>query len=119
MIPPLGPTDLHYSSPGHIMADGLQQFAVGRPAPAFDLECIDAVNPVPRRIQLSNYSGAWLLLVFYPRDFSLVCPTELTAFSARIDDFRERGCQLLGISVDSIELHREWLTTPVPNLGQG
>lgn len=59
------------------------------------------------------------MLVFYPRDFSFVCPTELTAFSARIAEFEQRNCQLLGISVDSLEVHREWLSTSPEKGGLG
>lgn len=59
------------------------------------------------------------MLLFYPRDFSFVCPTELTAFSATIDDFERRDCDILGISVDSIELHREWMATPESEGGVG
>ena len=97
----------------------VRQLAVGRAAPAFSLECVDAENPTPRHVQISDFAGKWLLLIFYPRDFSFVSPTELTAFSARIDDFKFRDCQILGISVDSIELHREWLTTPGSDGGVG
>jgi alkyl hydroperoxide reductase subunit AhpC/predicted Ser/Thr protein kinase len=92
---------------------------VGEPAPTFSLVCVSALDPEPRLVQLGDYSGRWLMLVFYPRDFSFVCPTELTAFSARVADFRERGCDLLGISVDTIELHQEWLTTPPAKGGLG
>ena len=86
---------------------------VGQPGPPFDLSCVSATQPTPRPIVLDDYAGRWLILIFYPRDFSFVCPTELTAFSARVADFGRRDCELLGISVDSIELHQEWLTTAV------
>ena len=59
------------------------------------------------------------MLVFYPRDVSFVCPTELTAFSARLDEFRRRDCEILGVSVDPIESHRQWLTTPESEGGLG
>ena len=59
------------------------------------------------------------MLMFYPRDFTFVCPTELTAFSARRPDFDKRDCALFGVSTDSIELHREWLATPPANGGVG
>jgi len=92
---------------------------VGEPAPDFALTCVSAQDEVPRGVRLSDYSGRWLMLFFYPRDFSFVCPTELTSFSARLADFQRRGCELLGVSVDSIELHREWLTTPADQGGLG
>ena len=58
-------------------------------------------------------------MIFYPRDFSFVCPTELTSFSGRAADFARRNCGLLGISIDSIESHSSWLRTPVSEGGLG
>jgi alkyl hydroperoxide reductase subunit AhpC len=84
---------------------------VGSPAPDFNLDC----TPLPNgrgQVRLSELRGRWLALVFYPRDFSLVCPTELTALDAMIDEFRERGCEILAIGTDSLESHRTWLATP-------
>ena len=92
---------------------------VGNSAPDFTLACVSGMDTECRPVRLSDYSGRWLAIVFYPRDFTLICPTELTAFSARSADFRERHCDLLGISADSIELHREWLTTPPDRGGLG
>jgi alkyl hydroperoxide reductase subunit AhpC/predicted Ser/Thr protein kinase len=70
-------------------------------------------------VTLRDYAGRWLVLVFYPRDFSFICPTELTSFSVHRADFAARDCDVLGISVDTIELHREWLTTPPSEGGLG
>jgi alkyl hydroperoxide reductase subunit AhpC/tRNA A-37 threonylcarbamoyl transferase component Bud32 len=92
---------------------------VGEPAPWFTLTCIGALDETPRPVKLSDYSGYWLVLIFYPRDFSFVCPTELTAFGARLEDFRQRDCRVLGVSVDSIQLHREWFATPTGEGGVG
>ncbi len=71
------------------------------------------------RVTRSTYAGSWLILVFYPRDFSFVCPTELIALSAQIESFEQRGAKLFGVSVDPPELHREWLQTPVDDGGLG
>ncbi|MCA9070637.1 MAG: redoxin domain-containing protein [Planctomycetaceae bacterium] len=92
---------------------------VNHQAPNFTLDSIEWANLSERTVQLADYSGSWLILIFYPRDFSFVCPTELIAFSAEIGEFQKRDCQLLGISVDSLELHREWLTTPREKGGLG
>ena len=73
---------------------------IGQPVSEFCLFGIDAEAPRPREYSLQGARGAWLMLIFYPRDFSFVCPTELTAFSARIAEFRQRQCQLLGVSVE-------------------
>jgi serine/threonine protein kinase len=59
------------------------------------------------------------MLVFYPRDFSLVCPTELTALSARLEELQSRGCELLGVSTDSVETHQKWIATPRSQGGLG
>jgi alkyl hydroperoxide reductase subunit AhpC/predicted Ser/Thr protein kinase len=92
---------------------------VGEAAPEFALACADARDQNRRVVRSSDYAGRWAILIFYPRDFSFVCPTELTSFSARGPDFRQRGCDLLGISVDSVELHWEWLRTPPAEGGLG
>ncbi len=92
---------------------------VGRPAPGFSLPCVSAEHTDVGRATLRGFAGRWLALIFYPRDFSFVCPTELTAFSAQLADFVARKCELLGISVDTIELHREWLNTPPSEGGLG
>jgi alkyl hydroperoxide reductase subunit AhpC len=91
---------------------------VGRRAPEFELACTQGPGST-RRIGLSDYRDRWLILVFYPRDFSLVCPTELTALSAHIEEFRQQECDILGISTDSIESHERWIATPTAHGGLG
>ena len=92
---------------------------VGRIAPDFDLAC--TVRPERRasRVALGDFQGRWLILVFYPRDFSLVCPTELTALSARIDELGARGCEVLGVSTDDLATHERWIATPESQGGLG
>lgn len=92
---------------------------VGRTAPDFALPCACAGHEGRRLARRSDFAGRWLALISYPRDFSFVCPTELTAFSARLGDFEKRDCRLLGVSVDPVELHREWLATPPSQGGVG
>ncbi|MCA9223058.1 MAG: redoxin domain-containing protein [Planctomycetales bacterium] len=92
---------------------------VGLPLPTFDLPCVEFGALEPRRVSRDCYAGRWLVMLFYPRDFSFVCPTELTAFSARCDEFRERNCELLAVSIDSIESHRRWLATAADAGGVG
>ncbi|HEY1598045.1 MAG TPA: protein kinase [Pirellulales bacterium] len=82
--------------------------AVGSLAPDFDLPSTAAAG----RSRLADFRGRWLVLIFYPRDFSLVCPTELTAIGARIEEFTRRGCDALGISADTLESHQRWIGTP-------
>eukprot|EP00913_Durusdinium_trenchii_P008807 g8273.t1 len=92
---------------------------VGDAVPEFSVPAVSAVDVGVRRAELKAYRGRWLMLVFYPRDFSFVCPTELTAFSGRMEEFRKRDCDLLGVSVDTIELHKEWLETAPEDGGLG
>jgi alkyl hydroperoxide reductase subunit AhpC len=84
---------------------------VGRRAPKFDLPCTRGPG-LAGRAALADYRDRWLVLVFYPRDFSLVCPTELLALNARLEEFRSRGCELLAVSTDSLESHERWIATP-------
>jgi alkyl hydroperoxide reductase subunit AhpC len=70
-------------------------------------------------VGLADYRDRWLVLVFYPRDFSLICPTELTALSARVGEFRRNACEILGISTDSIESHERWIAAPRAQGGLG
>jgi eukaryotic-like serine/threonine-protein kinase len=92
---------------------------IGNPAPAFDLPCTRFPDPDRSRVSLANYSGRWLVLVFYPRDFSLVCPTELIGLSQRFDEFAAHQCELLGVSCDSVESHERWIATPRSRGGLG
>lgn len=63
-------------------------------------------------VQLSDYSGKYVVLFFYPLDFTFVCPTELMAFQARLNDFKERNVELIGCSVDSQFSHKAYVETP-------
>ncbi len=92
---------------------------VGEAAPDFVLTCVSEADVGPRPVRRDDYAGRWLMLVFYPGDFTFVCPTELTALSARHADFARRNCSLLGISADSVAMHREWLATPPAEGGLG
>ena len=89
---------------------------VGHRAPGFDLPCTNPYGAGRGRARLPDYAGDWLALVFYPRDFTFICPTELISYSARIAEFHRHECQVLGVSIDPVELHEEWLATP-PELG--
>lgn len=85
---------------------------VGTSAPEFDLLCTRGPSSTRRQVALADFHGQWLIVMFYGRDFSLVCPTELTAMSARNEEFHRRGCDVLGVSTDSVESHERWINTP-------
>jgi peroxiredoxin (alkyl hydroperoxide reductase subunit C) len=70
-------------------------------------------------VSLDDYKGKWLVLFFYPMDFTFVCPTEIIAFSDRIDDFKEIDAEVLGVSTDSKFSHKAWIETPVDKNGLG
>lgn len=54
------------------------------------------------------YKGKWVVLFFYPADFTFICPTEVTGFSKTAGEFRSEGAEILGVSVDPLESHRAW-----------
>ncbi len=72
-----------------------------------------------KEIALSDYKGKQVLLYFYPLDFTFVCPSEILAFNKAVGEFKERGVQLLGCSIDSHFSHFAWRNTPVEQGGIG
>ena len=85
---------------------------VGQAAPVFDMPSTKNVEKLNENVKLSDYRGKWLVLLFYPLDFTFVCPTELTTFSDRYEDFLGIGADVIGVSTDSVHSHRAWLKTP-------
>ncbi|MFQ6104610.1 MAG: peroxiredoxin [Candidatus Glassbacteria bacterium] len=77
-----------------------------------DFKGTAVVNKQFRDLNLADFKGKYTVLVFYPLDFTFVCPTELIAFSDRIEDFKKLGAEVIGISVDSQYTHLAWLDTP-------
>lgn len=84
---------------------------VGQPAPDFDMASTKNIETLGENVKLSDYAGKWLTLLFYPLDFTFVCPTELTAFSDRYEDFLGIGADVVGVSTDSAFSHRAWINT--------
>jgi peroxiredoxin (alkyl hydroperoxide reductase subunit C) len=78
----------------------------GDPAPIFDLPC--AIGDRIDRISLAKLDSEVVVLFFYPRDFSFICPTEVTGFQTALDDFRKENTALMAASVDDAETHRRW-----------
>lgn len=58
--------------------------------------------------RLSRYEGKWLVLFFYPADFTFICPTEVTGFSRLAGEFAAEGAEIIGVSVDTLDSHRAW-----------
>tara|TARA_B100000965_G_scaffold405944_1_gene442058 strand:+ start:694 stop:1290 length:597 start_codon:yes stop_codon:yes gene_type:complete len=83
---------------------------VGMQAPDFAATAV--VDQEFKEITLSQYRGKYVVLFFYPLDFTFVCPTEITAFSDRYSDFTSKDTEVLGVSVDSKFTHLAWIQTP-------
>jgi len=79
---------------------------VGRKAPDFALEGV--LNGKFSTYRLSDYRGKWVILFFYPLDFTFVCPTEILAFSDRLGEFKSMNAEVFGASVDSKFSHLAW-----------
>ena len=79
---------------------------VGQSAPDFEMEAV--IGDAFDNVKLSDYRGKWAVLFFWPLDFTFVCPTEVTAFSKRIDEFKALNAEVLGASIDSKFSHLAW-----------
>lgn len=90
---------------------------IGKPAPPFQATAV--MDGAFKEVKLCDYKGKYLVLFFYPLDFTFVCPTEIIAFSERAEDFRKLGCEVLGVSVDSQFTHLAWINTPRKEGGLG
>jgi alkyl hydroperoxide reductase subunit AhpC len=77
--------------------------------PAPDIVLDGIADDRVRSYRLSDFRGHWVVLFFYPADFTFVCPTEIRGFHARRAEFAQRDCQILGVSVDDVESHRAWV----------
>jgi alkyl hydroperoxide reductase subunit AhpC len=97
----------------------MAQRLVGLPAPDFTLETALGNGKEFGKVSLSDYRGKWLVMFFYPLDFTFVCPTEIIAMSDAIEEFQDLDAEVLGISVDSIHSHRAWINTPRDQNGLG
>lgn len=84
---------------------------VGKRAPYFEAEAALGPNEF-KKLSLNDFKGKYLCLFFYPLDFTFVCPTELHAFSDKIEEFQRRNCEVVACSVDSKYSHAAWLKLP-------
>ena len=92
---------------------------VGKPAPDFTAQAVYGNNEI-KEFKLSDYKGKnYVVLFFYPLDFTFVCPSELIAFDHRLAEFKKRGVEVVGCSIDSQFTHLAWKNTPVNNGGIG
>ncbi|MDA8412928.1 MAG: peroxiredoxin [Desulfobacteraceae bacterium] len=82
-------------------------YEVGSLAPDFSLDAV--VNLEFKKISLADYRGKWVVLFFYPGDFTFVCPTEIRGFNKSLDEFKKANAEVLAVSVDSKYSHLAWL----------
>lgn len=83
---------------------------VGRQAPDFKAAAVVNGNEI-KEVSLSDYKGKYVVLYFYPLDFTFVCPTEIHAFQNKLEDFKKRDVEVLAVSVDSPFSHLAWINT--------
>ena len=92
---------------------------VGKPAPDFTAQAVMGNNEIRDFTLSQEINGKYAVVFFYPLDFTFVCPSELIAFDHRLDEFKQRGVEVIGISIDSQYTHLAWKNTPVNNGGIG
>ncbi|MGR9107467.1 MAG: peroxiredoxin C [Gammaproteobacteria bacterium] len=93
---------------------------VGKPAPDFTVAAVLGDGQIVNDYTFSEAtSGKTALIVFYPLDFTFVCPTELIALDHRLDEFTNRGVEVVAVSVDSQFTHNAWRNTPIGKGGIG
>jgi peroxiredoxin (alkyl hydroperoxide reductase subunit C) len=79
---------------------------VGHPVPSFNLEGYQ--DGKFKQHTLEDHKGKWVILVFYPLDFTFVCPTEIKGFNNAVPEFEKMKTQIFGISIDSVHSHKAW-----------
>lgn len=82
---------------------------VGKQAPDFNMATVSGDGSEFGRISLEDYKGKWLVLFFYPLDFTFVCPTEITGYSKANSEFKAAGAEIVGVSIDSEFSHKAWI----------
>ncbi len=91
---------------------------VTQQAPEFTADAVMPDNSFAQ-VSLSSYRGKYVYLLFYPLDFTFVCPSEILAFNKKLDEFKKRNCELLSVSIDSKFTHLAWKNTKVEDGGIG
>ena len=94
-------------------------FLVTKQAPDFTATAVMPDNSMKPDFKLSDYRGKYVILFFYPLDFTFVCPSEILAFDKALASFNSRNCEIIGVSIDSQFSHWAWKNTPVNQGGIG
>ena len=94
-------------------------FLVTQEAPDFTATAVMADNSMKPDFKLSDFRGKYVILFFYPLDFTFVCPSEIIAFDRALEKFKSKNCEIIGVSIDSQFSHWAWKNTPIKQGGIG
>jgi len=83
-----------------------KELKINQPAPKFSAEAF--YNQDIKKISLDDYKGRWVALVFYPADFTFVCPTELGSLADNYEEFKNLGIEIISVSTDTVFVHKAW-----------
>ncbi|MFH1327882.1 MAG: redoxin domain-containing protein [Candidatus Bathyarchaeota archaeon] len=75
------------------------------------LEANAFIDKEIKKVKLSDYEGKWLIMLFYPADFTFICPTELAEMADHYEELKKFGCEVLSVSVDTAFVHKAWHDT--------
>lgn len=89
---------------------------IGQPAPQFVAPAVVDGGDF-KEINLADYKGKFVVLFFYPLDFTFVCPTEITQFRDSLKDIRAENAEVIGVSIDSVHSHKRWIKDDLGDLG--
>ena len=92
---------------------------VSKQAPDFTAQAVMGNNEIREFTLSKEISGKYAVIFFYPLDFTFVCPSELIAFDHRLAEFKQRGVEVIGVSIDSQFTHLAWKNTPIEKGGIG
>src|SRR3989339_2149069 len=84
----------------------LMTLKIGEKIPDLELEAFH--NEEIKKVELSDYKGKWLVLIFYPADFTFVCPTELEEAAGLYEEFKKQGAEVISVSTDTVYSHKAW-----------
>src|SRR5690349_5223072 len=106
------------ASYSHVQHEVLKMtVSIQKPAPDFTAEAVTGLEFTD--VKLSSLRGKYVVLFFYPLDFTFVCPTEIIAFDEKYEEFKKRNAEIIGVSVDSKFSHLAWQKTPRDKGGLG
>ena len=87
---------------------------VGEKAPSFSLDAY--YNGETKKVSLEDFRGKWIVLFFYPLDFTFVCPTEIKGFASKEKEFKNANAVVIGASTDSVHSHKAWFERDMPEV---